>query len=149
MIKNHHSSWFCQYICDCNKHTYLLRTIDLYTTFSLALTNGSTFGELLLLLYLSSLTVGRNRIRSVVIDFVSRVLFFFPMAPSQAQSGRRACWAAHYTLFGAKMENGGRYHQERTLVWPAQGLRRNNRLHLRWSWSHGQISPFVPSNEGK
>ena len=40
-----------------------------------------------------SLTRGRTRFRSVVIYFGSR-MFFFPMAPSQAKSERRARWTA-------------------------------------------------------
>ena len=57
-----------------------------------------------------SLTVGRTRIRSVVIDFGSRV-FYFPMAPSQG--GERDERLTN-TLLGAKA--GGQHRQERALA---------------------------------
>ena len=57
-----------------------------------------------------SLTVGRTRIRSVVINLGSR-LFYFPMAPSQR--GERAERLIN-TLFGAK--DGGQHRQERALA---------------------------------
>ena len=57
-----------------------------------------------------SLTVGRTRIRSVVINFGSRV-FYFPMAP--CQEGERAERLIN-ALFGAKA--GGQHRQERALA---------------------------------
>ena len=59
------------------------------------------------------------------------------MAPSQAQSGRRARWAARCTLFGAKI--GGRHRQERALV--LTSLRRTKRRCLSYGFT-GELTIY-------
>ena len=61
-----------------------------------------------------SLTVGRTRIRSVVIYFGSRVFFFLWRLVRPFQEGERAERLTN-TLFGAK--DGGQHRQEGALAY--------------------------------